>query len=277
MRTGSGPASTTTAEPGPARSTSPSPWPTSHIAMTHPSGGQPGVGGRASITTTSSPVQASAEDGRPSSRGASGTDSRHSTVRAASGSGPVPQSTAAVGTDAPQRATAMIHPAAHAAGAATTTPSGTHSSPPRPPARPSTVAGATAGAARRLAATATRLTCPDSAATTGVQATCAASGTDTASATQRGVHRMRASRHSGARSRMPAVASADSANPAVTASWGRKSRRPSTATPSPRTPRERPLRPIPTSATAPIAAARTTLGSARAVSTNPAMPSAPRA
>ena len=147
------------------------------------------------------------------------------------------------------------------------------SRPRSPPASPRTVAGATAGAASRLAATATRLTCPESAATTGVQATCAASGTDTASATQRGVHRISASRQTGASSRMPAVARTDRAKPAVTASRGQTSSSPSTATPSPRVPRERPLLPIPTSATVPIAAARTTLGSARAVITNPTIPS----
>ena len=222
-------------------------------------------------------MQARVVAGRPSSRGASGTASRHSTVSSTSGTGPVPQSTAAVGTSAPQRATAMIQPADHAAGAATATPSGLHSRPSSPPESPSTVAGATAGAASRLAPTATRLTWPEIAATTGVQATWAASGTDTASATQRGVHRISASRQTGASRRIPAVASADSANPAVTASRGQTSSRPSTATPRPRTPRERPLRPIPTSATAPIAAARTTLGSARAVSTKPQMPSTPSA
>ena len=47
----------------------------------------------------------------------------------------------------------------------------------------------TAGATSRLATTATRLTWPDSAATTGVQASCAASGTATASAAQRGSQR----------------------------------------------------------------------------------------
>ncbi len=51
------------------------------------------------------------------------------------------------------------------------------------------MAGPTAGAADRSATTATRLTWPDMAATSGVQASCAASGTATASATQRGSQR----------------------------------------------------------------------------------------
>ena len=62
-------------------------------------------------------------------------------MRARSATGPVPQSMAAVGTAAPQRATVMIHPADHAAGAPTTTPSGAHTSPSSPPPRPRTVAG----------------------------------------------------------------------------------------------------------------------------------------
>ena len=49
---------------------------------------------------------------------------------------------------------------------------------------PSTVAGATAGAASRLAETATTLTWPEIAATRGVHTSCAASGTASASATQ---------------------------------------------------------------------------------------------
>ncbi len=138
------------------------------------------------------------------------------------------------------------------------------------------MAGATAGAANRFAATATRLTSPEIAATTGVQATWAANGTETASATQRGVHRISASRQAGARSRIPPVASTDRAKPALTPSPGSTSSSTSTATPSPRVPRERPLRPMPISATVPIAAARTTLGSVRATSTKPTIPTTAR-
>ena len=124
-------------------------------------------------------------------------------------------------------------------------------------------------------ATATRLIWPDSAVTTGVQATWAASGTETASAAHRGSHAIRASRQPGARNRMPPVASTESAKPAETASAGHhEQQRRGPRRPRHREPRSRPLLPMPTSATVPIAAARTTLGSVRAMSTKPTMPAA---
>ena len=72
---------------------------------------------------------------------------------------------------------------------------------------------------------------------------------------------------------MPAVARTLSAKPGETASHGSHSSSAVTATPSARTPRSRPLPPSPSSATVPIAAARTTLGSVRASSTKPTIPS----
>ena len=74
---------------------------------------------------------------------------------------------------------------------------------------------------------------------------------------------------------MPAVASTDSAKPAETTSQGSTSRSTTVATPSARAPRERPRWPIDNNATDPIAAARTTLGSGRASTTNPATPTSP--
>ena len=68
------------------------------------------------------------------------------------------------------------------------------------------------------------------------------------------------------------MASTDSANPTLEASHGSVSRSTTTATPSARVPRRSPLEPSPTRATVPIAAARTTLGSARARSRNPPIP-----
>ena len=189
--------------------------------------------------------------------------------------GPAGQPKAATGRSAPRTATAMIHPAHHAAGVATIRPSGSATRPTTPPASPRTVAGPTAGAASRFAPTATRLTCPEIAATSGVQAIWAASGTDTASATHRGSQRISRSRHPGASQRIPAVARTESAKPRVCASQGSKSSSRRTAAPSARVPRRRPWWPIPISPTAPMAAARTTLGSVRARSTKPTTPSAP--
>ncbi len=137
------------------------------------------------------------------------------------------------------------------------------------------MAGATAGATTMFATTATRLTWPDSAATTGVHTSCAASGTATASAAQRGSQARSWSRKAGARKRMPAVASTESTKPNDRASHGSTSSNVTVATPRARTPWLRPWVPIPTSATVPIAAARTTLGSARATSTKPTTPSPP--
>ena len=135
---------------------------------------------------------------------------------------------------------------------------------------PSSVAGAIAGTTSRFAGTATRLTVPDSPAITGPQASCAAAGTASASAAPGGTPRRRSpSRHRGASSSRPDVASTDRVNPASPASSG--STTISTITPAasagsaargrPAASASRPM--------APIAAARTTLGDGRARMTNP--------
>ncbi len=189
--------------------------------------------------------------------------------------GPDDHATAATGSAALFTATVMIQAAHQAAGRATHWPSVPDTRPTTPPASPSTVAGPTAGAASRFATTATSETCPEMAATSGVQASWAASGTAIASAAHRGSHRFNRSRHPGANQRMPAVASAESAKPGETASHGSTSSRSSTAAPRARGPRRRPWVPMPSRATDPITAARRTLGSGRASSTNPRTPSTP--
>ena len=198
-----------------------------------------------------------------------------SRVSTASGSTPVPQSTAAAGSPAPRVATRTIQATHQAAGVPARWPSGVQSRPRSPPARPRTVAGPTTGATRRLAPTATRLTWPEIAATSGVQASWAAAGTATASASQRGSQRASASRQPGASSRIPPVASTESAKPTEVASPGSTSRSTTSATPRARLPRCRPLEPRASRPTPPMAAARSTLGSVRASSTNPAMPEDP--
>ena len=272
---GSGPASTTTALSGPARRASASPWPTSHAAKTHPDGDQPGVGGPTRGTTSSSRHAAAPEVRCRSTTGPAATTATVTAVRRTSDHAVAGQSSAAPGRAAPCSATVTIHPTHQPASVPSSRPSGSETRATTPPSRPSTVAGPTTGATTRLATTATRLTCPEIAATNGVQASWAAAGTATASASQRGSHRARASRHDGATSRIPAVARTDSANPAVPASSGSRSSNPTTAAPRPRRPRCQPPRPSPISATVPIAAARTTLGSVRASSTNPTIPPAP--
>ena len=79
---------------------------------------------------------------------------------------------------------------------------------------PSTVAGATAGATSRLAGTATRLSRPLNSTITGPHTSCAASGTASASARDRGTPlacHLRA--QTGASRTSPPVASTDSTKP----------------------------------------------------------------
>ena len=66
-----------------------------------------------------------------------------------------------------------------------------------PASRLATVAGPTAGATAMFASTAITLTWPEMAAMTGVHTICAASGTATASASARGIHRASRSRQAG--------------------------------------------------------------------------------
>ncbi len=215
--------------------------------------------------------------GRRSRRGPASASTTVSRVNTASDEAPVPQSTAAVGRSAPRRATSTIHATQSEASVPSRSPAQGQASPTSPPARPSTVAGPTAGATARFATTATMLTCPEIAATSGVHASWAVAGTAIASASHRGSHRHIASRQPGANSRIPAVATTDNAKPTLVASPGSTSNRATTAAPSVRAPRSRPSVPIASSPTVPMAAARTTLGSVRASSTNPTMPTAPSA
>src|SRR6187200_2068726 len=76
-------------------------------------------------------------------------------------------------------------------------------------AKPSTVAGPTKGPARALAATPETLTRPEIAATTGVVASCAASGTVIDSATTRGSQRLMIMVQRWDHQTMPAQASTD--------------------------------------------------------------------
>ena len=151
--------------------------------------------------------------GRCSRRGPASATTRRSAVRSASAPALVPQSTAAAGRSAPRRATSTIQATHRDASVPSRWPPQGQTSPTSPPASPSTVAGPTAGAAARLATTATRLTWPEMAATSGVQASWAVAGTAIASASQRGSQRARASRHPGASRRIPAVATTESAKP----------------------------------------------------------------
>ena len=112
---------------------------------------------------------------------------------------------------------------------------------------------------------------PESSTTTGSVARCAASGRVTDSATSRG---QPAAEHVAPRRRahqmIPPLASTDSAKPHERARNGSRSSSTSIATPRWRSPARRPPAPSAASATRPIAAARSTLGSVRHSATNTA-------
>ena len=131
--------------------------------------------------------------------------------------------------------------------------------------------GPTSGAATTFATTPTRLTCPEMAVTTGWVASCAAIGTVTASASHRGAHASSPA-HRSAHRMIPALAQTDSTNPTDRHSHGSTSNRPTTAHDRYRSPCRAPPQPSAASPTTPIAAARSTLGSARQSSTNATTP-----
>ena len=136
--------------PPPARRAGPGRPPARRRTSPAPSraAASPGSGGRTSITTSRRPVQARVEP--RSAQHPRGQRHRHAgtaAVSSTSGTGPVPQSTAAVGTSAPHRATAMIQPRRPRGRGRDRRPAGSTAgrpatrrdparSPVRPPARP---------------------------------------------------------------------------------------------------------------------------------------------
>ena len=146
------------------------------VALAHVAGGEhparlaasPGVGGPATVTTTST-RQAAAPDTRCRSTGGPAPSTRAVTTtqeRQRPGRGPPVEGGARQrGRRArrPRRSRRRTRPpSCRPRGRPRAGPS-----PTTPPSRPSTVAGPTTGATTRLAATATRLTWPESAATSG--------------------------------------------------------------------------------------------------------------
>jgi hypothetical protein len=136
-------------------------------------------------------------------------------------------------------------------------------------AKPITVIITTTGSASTFAGTATRLTRPEMAATTGAVTRCAAAATATDSAMPSGTPRSRSAHaQPGASTSNAAVARTDIANEALAASVGCQSNSASTAADSDGSAaRGRPVA-SDVSAIAPINAARRTLGDGRATITN---------
>src|SRR5262249_29080887 len=191
---------------------------------------------------------------------------------------PPGQDTAETGRCGPCSATQTIHSAGRPPRQATACEPPAQSGDSTAANTPSTVAAGTAGAASRFAGMATRLTNPPTAAITGAVTRLAAAVTANASARPAGSPRLRnPTAQPGARTIRPAVASPDSAKPGDRASSGCQSSKPMTAAPRlGRTARGRPQARA-TSASTPMAAARSTLGEGRANTTKPTVASPPAA
>jgi hypothetical protein len=267
----SGPASTRTPAPGPVGSTRASPCPTSHATTTVCAGGQPRTVCRSGQPSTTSPTRAASASGR--SRGHRQSTHAAATTRPVrSTAPPVPagQPVAPSGTAAARSATRTSQRVGHPAVQTRASPSAGTSGATTAAARPSTVAGATAGAASRFAGNDTRLTVPERPATIGAVATPAAALTAKASARTGQQPRVRNRRdHPGASRTMAAVAATESAKPASRARPGSSSRSTHTAAPNAGSAARGRPEASARSVTAPMAAARTTLGLGRARMTKP--------
>src|SRR3954468_11739541 len=182
---------------------------------------------------------------------------------------PVGQARPAPGSAEPLRATSTSHAAGNPASHASAEASAGSGAATRAQAMPARVAGATAGAANRLARTAYGVSWPNVATITGVQASWAAAGTATAAASGCGIVRPSRAVHAGATVTIAAVASTDIAKPGDRARNGSMTTRASTAADT--AGRARPRRPVTpaSSTTRPITAARSTLGDGRTRTTNP--------
>ena len=207
-------------------------------------GGQPGVGSGRTRTATTSTAQHARRPTRR--RPASRQPERHATTASRSdprGSAPVPSRGPRSAAPPPRSATARSSQAHHPPASVRAPAGQRHREQRHEAAAP--VRARSPGRQRRDQQvgqpTATRLTCPEIAATSGVHASWAASGTAIASASQRGSQRPRASR-----SPAPAAGSRPwpaptARSPTDTASHGSTSSSPSTATPSARGPRVAPV------------------------------------
>ena len=87
----------------------PSPWPTSHITISHPFGGQPQRPHGCATTATRSRQTVRVAAGLVNSRGITTTTPAQSSVSTASASGPTAQPRLAPAKPAPCRATVTIH------------------------------------------------------------------------------------------------------------------------------------------------------------------------
>lgn len=269
MVRGSGPTSMTTALPGPAARTRPSPCPTSQAARIQPSGGQPGNHSRTGISTAAALISTAAARRRTRA-------DRSSQIAAATTAQaikpplePPGTVTVAPGIAAKYSATDSNHHIGGAAQRNASSANGIHADASTAPAAPITVIGAMTGATRTFATTATRLIFPVSATTIGVVTTNAAAETASISAGNRHMPLARNQSVQLGASRINApVASTERAKPADIANSGHSASSPITAAHrAGRACRRRPVSSA-SNVTAPMAAARRTLGSGLAMTTN---------
>jgi hypothetical protein len=285
---GLGPASTSSPACAPVRTATAVPTPTSQTASCQSAGGQRTAEPRAATTppktTTQVNTTASIREGtdrgtnrRPYRRctATASTTAAATAMKAAAPRQPSGQLSAAPGTRAKLRATKTSHehgtPAARPIHCAAVDDSGaTHAV-----STPRIVAGPTAGSASKFAGMDDMLTRPEIEAINGAHAIVAAVGTANASANHPGTRRAIRSRSGGATTSSDAVATTDKAKPALIDNEGSMNIRHNTAAHNAGNARRR--RPVAkaSTATSPIAAARSTLACGRATITNAAIASAP--
>ncbi len=270
----SGPASTSTPAPGAVGSTMASPCPTSHTTASVFGGGQLRSDCRRGQPRVTSPTSAASASGRSRRNRSRRTTSTSSTAASPSAPPrPAGQAVAASGREAAPPATRASQAAGHPASQTATSAAGDQTGAATAAASPSRVTGGTAGAARRFAGTEIQLTVPERPATSGAVASPAAALTAIASASSGQHPRCRSARDQpGATRTIAAVATTDSAKPGSVARLGSTtSRTPAAAARAGTAARERPAARA-RRVTAPMTAARITLGVGRASTTN-----APRA
>lgn len=215
---GSGPVSTSTAEPSPADSTRASPWPTSQATSRQPVGGQPVTsrvnGAGLSTATRSARASPPQTTGLRRRRCRRGTASSTAPARSSPPVQPPGQGIAAPGSPAPVLAMDAIHSAGQPASHPSPSAAGIETGAAARAANPRTVAGATASSASRLHGTATRLTRAARTATTGAHTACAAPAAASTSARRPGTPlRRRASLQRGATVSRAPVARTESRKP----------------------------------------------------------------
>ncbi len=271
--TGSGPASTTSARPAPRVTTSASPCPTSQATNNQPGGGQLGAIARTEMPLTRRPTHAAASSQRSCLRRSSSASTTIAAARASAPRIPLSHGSTAPGVRAARSLIQTIQRSGQSTRRSRTSLGHEHTGASSAAAKPSTVTIATTGATTRLAGNEMRLTRATINTSSGAVNNPAAAQTAAADATGSGQPRaLSCSDQRPPTTTMPVVAATDSAKPRSRASPGSIARRNSTVAASAGAACL--VRPAASasSVTAPITAARSTLGCGPTRTTNPASP-----